>query len=72
MPKRENVGNMVILIRIDVNEWDTNEEDDWRYDDFEVYKAYMHKWVTGMVGILRMKEQSPILRPVWRKKSKMD
>ena len=47
MPKGENVGNMVILIGIDVNEWVNNEEDDWRYDDFEVYKAYMHKWVIG-------------------------
>ena len=26
----------------------------------------------SLAGILRMKEQSPILRPVWRKKSKMD
>ena len=42
MPKGENVGNMVILIGIDVNEWDNNEENDWRYDDSDDNEAYMH------------------------------
>ena len=39
---QRNVGNMVILIGIDVNEWDNNEEDDWRYDESDDNEAYMH------------------------------